>query len=57
MGVNTFFIKMTKLNFIKSEQRKLQWKQIEIREDSLYFRWKQRLYRDEFVCPQLRLKR
>jgi len=48
---------MTKLNFIKSTQRKLQWKQIEIREDLLYFRWKQRLYREEFVWPQLRLKR
>jgi len=47
---------MTQLNFIKSEQRKLQWKQLELKEDMLFMRWKQRLYRYEFV-PKLRLRR
>jgi len=48
---------MTQLNFIRSAQRKLQWKQIELRDDCLFLRWKQRLYRYEFEMPQLRLKR
>lgn len=47
---------MTQLNFIKSEQRKLQWKQLELKEDYLFMRWKQRLYRCEFA-PKLRLRR
>ncbi len=47
---------MTTLNFIKSKDRKLQWKQVELKGDSLYLRWKQRIYRYEFV-PRLRLRR
>ncbi len=37
---------MTKLNFIKSERRKLRWKQIEFGDNGrVYFRWKQRTWR------------
>jgi len=37
---------MRQLNFIKSESRKLKWKQVEVSDDGrLFFRWKQRIYR------------
>ena len=33
-----------KLNFIKSEQRMMKWKQVEIRDNSVFIRFKQRAY-------------
>ncbi|MEM4336709.1 MAG: hypothetical protein QXG86_01770 [Candidatus Woesearchaeota archaeon] len=33
-----------KLNFIKSEQKLLKWKQVEIKNGSLFMRYKQRTY-------------
>ena len=46
-----------KLNFIKSEKGIMKWKQVEIKDGLIFFRWKQRIYRDEFVHPQMRLER
>jgi len=34
-----------KLNFIKSEKRIMKWKQIEIKNGLIFFRWKARMFR------------